>query len=222
MLRKTVLYPQKSGKLEIEPLSLDITVDVPTKRRNIFGERLMTQAHKTISAGSRSINVKGLPEQGKPANFTGAVGDFDFKVPTTKKELNASESLQANVVVSGKGNLKLFELPKLSLPSSLEVILLEIHPFMPTMQRIEDHLGGLIIKTFTALDEPLFLHLGGERIAELMKRMGAKENEAIEHAMINKSINRMLQKLNEDITHEKEVNSSSADWFKVNVPNTGA
>jgi len=121
VLRKTVLYPQKSGKLEIEPLSLDITVDVPTKRRNIFGERLMTQAHKTISAGSRSINVKGLPEQGKPANFTGAVGDFDFKVTTTKKELNASESLQANVVVSGKGNLKLFELPKLSLPSSLEV-----------------------------------------------------------------------------------------------------
>ena len=113
VLRKTVLYPQKSGKLEIEPLSLDITVDVPTNRRNIFGERLMTQAHKTISAGSRTINVKSLPEQGKPANFTGAVGDFDFKVTTSKNELNASESLQAIVVVSGKGNLKLFELPKL-------------------------------------------------------------------------------------------------------------
>ena len=121
VLRKTVLYPQKSGKLEIEPLSLDITVDVPTNRRNIFGERLMTQAHKTISAGSRTINVKSLPEQGKPANFTGAVGDFDFKVTTSKNELNASESLQANVIVSGKGNLKLFELPKLSVPSSLEV-----------------------------------------------------------------------------------------------------
>ena len=121
VLRKTVLYPQKSGKLEIEPLSLDITVDVPTNRRNIFGERLMTQAHKTISAGSRTINVKALPENGKPANFTGAVGDFDFKVSTSKKELNASESLQASVSVSGNGNLKLFELPKLSVPSSLEV-----------------------------------------------------------------------------------------------------
>ena len=121
VLRKTVLYPQKSGKLEIEPLSLDITVDVPSNRRNIFGERLMTQAHKTISAGSRTINVKALPENGKPVNFKGAVGDFDFKVSTSKKELNASESLQASVVVSGKGNLKLFELPKLSVPSSLEV-----------------------------------------------------------------------------------------------------
>jgi hypothetical protein len=121
VLRKTVLYPQKSGKLEIEPLSLDITVDVPTNRRNIFGERLMTQAHKTISAGSRTINVKVLPEKGRPANFTGAVGDFDFKVTTSKRELNALESLQANVEVSGRGNLKLFELPKLSVPSSLEV-----------------------------------------------------------------------------------------------------
>ena len=121
VLRKTVLYPQKTGKLEIEPLSLDITVDVPTNRRDIFGTRLMNQVHKTVSAGKRTINVKSLPEKGKPADFTGAVGDFNFKVSTSKYELNASESLQAKVEVSGTGNLKLFELPKLNLPSSLEV-----------------------------------------------------------------------------------------------------
>ncbi|MGB1309334.1 MAG: BatD family protein, partial [Oceanihabitans sp.] len=121
VLRKTVLYPQKTGKLEIEPLSLDITIEVPTKRRDIFGQRLMSQANKTISAGSRTIQVKALPETGKPANFTGAVGDFTFQVSTTKNKLNASESLQANVEVSGNGNLKLFALPKISVPSSLEV-----------------------------------------------------------------------------------------------------
>ncbi|RBP34794.1 oxygen tolerance protein BatD [Oceanihabitans sediminis] len=121
VLRKTVLYPQKTGKLEIEPLSLDITVDVPTNRRNIFGERLMTQAHKTITAGSRQIHVKALPEKNKPANFTGAVGDFDFRVTSSKTELNATESLSATVEVSGNGNLKLFELPNLNVPSSLEV-----------------------------------------------------------------------------------------------------
>ncbi len=121
VLRRTVLYPQKIGKLNIEPLSLDITVDVPTKRRDIFGGRLMTQVHKTVSAGNRTINVKPLPEVGKPADFTGAVGDFKFKVTTSKTELNATESLQAKVEVSGKGNLKLFELPKLTVPSSLEV-----------------------------------------------------------------------------------------------------
>ncbi|TYB78620.1 BatD family protein [Bizionia myxarmorum] len=121
VLRKTVLYPQKTGELEIEPLSLDITVEVPTNRRDIFGGRLMQQAHRTVSAGKRTINVKALPEQGKPADFTGAVGDFNFKVSTTKSALNATESLQAKVEVSGSGNLKLFQLPKLNLPSSLEV-----------------------------------------------------------------------------------------------------
>lgn len=121
VLRKTVLYPQKTGKLEIEPLSLDITVDVPTNRRDIFGGRYMAKVHKTVSAGSRTINVKPLPEQGKPENFTGAVGDFKFNVITSKSQLNASESLQARVEVTGNGNLKLFKLPKLTLPSSLEV-----------------------------------------------------------------------------------------------------
>lgn len=121
VLRKTVLYPQKSGKLEIEPLTLDITVEVPTNRRDIFGGRHMAQVNRTVSAGSRTINVKPLPENGKPEDFTGAVGDFEFNVITSKTQLNASESLQAKVEVTGKGNLNLFELPGITVPSSLEV-----------------------------------------------------------------------------------------------------
>ncbi|TXD82722.1 protein BatD [Subsaximicrobium wynnwilliamsii] len=121
VLRKTVLYPQKTGKLEIEPLTLDLTVQVPTNRRDFFGGRHMAEVVRTISAGSRTINVKPLPEEGKPADFTGAVGDFKFNVITSKSKLNASESLEAKVEVTGNGNLKLFQLPKLKLPSSLEV-----------------------------------------------------------------------------------------------------
>ena len=121
VLRKTVLYPQKSGKLKIEPLVLDISVEVPTGRADIFGRPIMTKVPKTVTAGSRTINVKPLPEHEKPSDFTGAVGDFSFKVTTSKTELDATESLQAKIQVTGKGNLKLFELPKLSTPSSLEV-----------------------------------------------------------------------------------------------------
>jgi predicted house-cleaning noncanonical NTP pyrophosphatase (MazG superfamily) len=121
VLRKTVLYPQKTGKLNIEPLTLDITVDVPTNRRDIFGGRLMQSVHRTVAAGNRTINVKPLPETGRPMDFTGAVGTFDFKVSTSKNTLKATEALEATVEVTGNGNLKLFELPKLSLPSALEV-----------------------------------------------------------------------------------------------------
>tara|TARA_R110002126_G_scaffold75256_7_gene187657 strand:+ start:2191 stop:3915 length:1725 start_codon:yes stop_codon:yes gene_type:complete len=121
ILKRVVLYPQKSGKLDIEPLSLDVTVDVPSNRRNFFGQRMYDQTNKTVSAGKRTINVKPLPLENQPADFNGAVGDFDFSVITSKTSLNASESLQATVEVSGKGNLKLFKLPELELPSALEV-----------------------------------------------------------------------------------------------------
>lgn len=121
VLRKTILYPQKSGNLVIEPLSLDITMEVPTGRYDFFGQPFITTTSKVVSAGKKSIKVKALPEKGKPADFTGAVGNFDFKVTPSKTSLAAGESLQLNVSVSGKGNLKLFTLPKPVVPAALEM-----------------------------------------------------------------------------------------------------
>ena len=121
VLRKTVLYPQTTGKLEIEPLTLDIDVQVPTSKTDFFGRRIMRTVSKTVTAGKRTIDVKPLPEEGRPLNFSGAVGEFSFNVTTSKDELQATEAFQTTVEVEGKGNLKLFNLPELSLPSSLEV-----------------------------------------------------------------------------------------------------
>jgi len=120
-LRKTILYPQKTGKLTIEPLTLSVSVEVPSDRRDIFGRRLYETVQKRISASTKEIEVKPLPQTGKPANFTGAVGSFNFSVTTNKQSLDATESLEAKVKVSGNGNLMLFQLPKLNLPASLEV-----------------------------------------------------------------------------------------------------
>ncbi|CAL68356.1 BatD family protein [Christiangramia forsetii] len=120
VLRKTILYPQKTGELNIEPLTLSIAVDVPSERRDIFGSRIYKTVNKTVAADNKKIKVKSLPA-GKPANFTGAVGKFNFNVTASKNELNAGESLQAKVEVRGNGNLKLFDLPNLTAPSSLEM-----------------------------------------------------------------------------------------------------
>jgi hypothetical protein len=121
VLRKTVLYPQKSGKLEIEPLSLDIDVQVPTNRRNFFGQVQVVNDNKRVSAGSKTITVKPLPEAGKPIDFSGAVGRFNFSVTPSKTNLKNGESLDLKVVASGTGNLKLFSLPKPVVPNSLEM-----------------------------------------------------------------------------------------------------
>ena len=119
--RKVVLYPQKTGKLDIEPLSLNLSLSVPSDRRDLFGRRILTQGQKTISAGRRVINVKSLPEKNKPTDYTGAVGSFDFDVIIDKNALKASESFQAKIKVKGKGNLKLFNLPSINVPNTLEV-----------------------------------------------------------------------------------------------------
>lgn len=120
-LRKTVLYPQKTGELKIEPLSLAVSVEVPTDRRDFFGRRMYDVAEKNFSANTRTIDVQPLPEEGKPAGFSGAVGEFDFELKANKKELDAQTSLELTSEVSGKGNLKLFNLPKIQTPSSFEV-----------------------------------------------------------------------------------------------------
>ncbi len=119
--RKVVLYPQKAGNLEISPLSLNLVLDFPTNRRDFFGNIIYDQASKLITTGSKTITVRELPDNGKPKNFTGAVGQFEFDIILNKNSLKASESFQANVKVTGEGNLKLFDIPELMVPASMEL-----------------------------------------------------------------------------------------------------
>lgn len=121
VLKKTVLYPQKTGKLSIEPLTLDVSVEVPSKRRDVFGRLMMTTTNRTVTAGKRTIDVKPLPSNGKPNDFSGAVGSFEFNITSNKNTLKATEAFDLKLEISGKGNLKLFKLPKPNLPSALEV-----------------------------------------------------------------------------------------------------
>jgi hypothetical protein len=119
--QKVVLYPQKSGKLNLEPLTLNLSLTVPSNRRDLFGRRILTQGQKTITAGRKILNVKPLPLEGQPESFSGAVGQFDFDLILSKEALKASESFQAKIKVDGKGNLNLFKLPEINVPNTLEV-----------------------------------------------------------------------------------------------------
>ncbi|TDO98432.1 BatD family protein [Flavobacterium sp. 245] len=121
ILKKTILYPQKSGKLTIEPLSLDIGVQLPTNRRDMFGQMIITDDNKVVSAGAKTINVRPLPETGKPEGFSGAVGKFNFVVTPSKTSVKSGEGLDLIVSANGTGNMKLFTLPKPVVPNALEM-----------------------------------------------------------------------------------------------------
>ena len=119
-IRKSVLIPQKAGKLSIEPMNVQVIAGIPVGRRDLFGNLITKNISYTATTGKRIIDVKPLPSNNRPVHFSGAVGDFDFKISTNKADLKANESAQIKVEVTGKGNFKLFELPIIETPNGLE------------------------------------------------------------------------------------------------------
>ena len=120
-LQKSLLIPTKSGELSLDPMKMEVAIGVPTGRGDFFGNPITKNIRKEFASAKKIINSKELPLDGKPLNFTGAVGDYSFSVDTDKQVLKANESSQIKVTVKGKGNLKLFELPEVVVPKELEI-----------------------------------------------------------------------------------------------------
>lgn len=150
VLRNTVLYPQKTGKIQIEPLSLDVQLQVRTNRRDIFGRPFMTRTNRTLSSVNRTIDVKPLPLEGQPANFSGAVGTFSLDVKSNKTKLDARESLELSVEISGNGNLKLFRPPSITSPTTFEVYEPE---FIDRVTTTQSGMRGSISENYTLVPQ---------------------------------------------------------------------
>ena len=120
VLQKALLIPTKTGRLTIDPMKMDIVIGVPTGRADFFGNVITKNIRKEFASPKKVIRPRSLPFEGKPENFTGAVGQFNFDVSLSKEVLKANESSQIKVAISGKGNLKLFELPEVKTPVELE------------------------------------------------------------------------------------------------------
>ncbi|WP_297804593.1 BatD family protein [uncultured Polaribacter sp.] len=120
VLQKALLIPTKTGKLTIDPMKMEIVIGVPTGRSDFFGNVITRNVRKEFASAKKIIRPNSLPLEGKPANFSGAVGAFNFNVAISKEILKANESSQIKVAISGKGNLKLFELPEVITPTELE------------------------------------------------------------------------------------------------------
>ena len=78
VLQKALLIPTKSGKLTLDPMKMDIIVAVPTGRADFFGNAITRNVRRDFSSARKAVRVKDLPLENKPADFNGAVGDFNF------------------------------------------------------------------------------------------------------------------------------------------------
>lgn len=134
-IKKDALFAQKSGTLTIDPLEMDVLAQIQRKvaKRNFndpffdsfFNDSFLGNTYqnvkKTIRSNELKINVKPLPENSRPKEFTGGVGDFNVTASIDREQLKANEAITLRFSISGKGNIKLVEKPAIVFPPDFEV-----------------------------------------------------------------------------------------------------
>ena len=133
-VQKTVIVPQRAGKLTIDPMIIECVAQVRTesnRQRSMdpfeaffndpFFNRNIVNVKKELTSQTLTLEVKSLPENGKPASFAGAVGNYNFKSEIDKTELSTNEAFTLTLTVSGTGNVELLQMPTPVFPPDFEV-----------------------------------------------------------------------------------------------------
>ncbi len=95
-------------------------------------------------------------------------------------------------------------------------VFVEHYPLHTKELELIKNWGCKNIPVYSAMDEPLFKHFGSEKLIPLMKILGMKEDEVIEHSMVTKSIIKGQEKIAEQVIFEQSA-SSQAEWMTKNV-----
>ena len=122
-IKRSVLIPQRSGKLTIDPVEMKAVhpYRVQSQRRGFFWDfGNVKEMEKWIKSPAIEVNVKALPG-GAPESFTGGVGELDFTAELDRQEVVTNEPISLKVTVSGKGNLRLIDPLEVDFPADFEV-----------------------------------------------------------------------------------------------------
>ena len=133
-IQRIVLVPQRSGSLTLDPMSIECVAQIRTERNNSrsndpfeaffndpFFNRNIVNVRKELVSQPFNLEVKNLPENGKPASFAGAVGNYNFKADIDKDVLSTNEAVTVTMTVSGTGNIELLQMPEPVFPPDFEV-----------------------------------------------------------------------------------------------------
>ncbi len=129
-IRKIAVFPQDIGKLTLAPLEMTVLANVETPRRStgsvwdMFDDAFFNQTQsveKKIRSNAIAINVSPLPQAGRPDNFSGAVGKFNFTGKADKTNTKTGEAVTLKYTISGSGNLKSMNDLQVQFPSDFEV-----------------------------------------------------------------------------------------------------
>lgn len=108
-LARYVLFPQRAGEIEIDPFSINVFISSFYGAENI-----------PLSTEPLVLKVKNLPAAGRPAKFSGAVGEFSINTNISKTEAKSNETINLEVEIIGTGNLNTLKAPDVSVPENIE------------------------------------------------------------------------------------------------------
>lgn len=118
-----LLYPQHSGDIKIDAAQFEAILRVQTHQqvRSIFDDFFGTYENvsRSLPAPAVTIHVKPLPA-GKPAGFSGAVGQFSITPSISTTDIQANEAVTLSLNIRGTGNMKLIKTPSVDWPEGFE------------------------------------------------------------------------------------------------------
>ncbi|MCF8364903.1 MAG: BatD family protein [Bacteroidales bacterium] len=133
-VRKFALFPQRSGEITIEPGELNCVAQIQssTGRKSSdpffdsffndpFFNKRYQNVEKQLFSNSLKVNVKPLPTQNKPADYSGAVGNFSFNSEISETTVKTNEAITLKFTLQGKGNIELIDPPAVIIPPDFEV-----------------------------------------------------------------------------------------------------
>jgi hypothetical protein len=138
-IRKTQLIPLQSGSIDLDPVEVENTVHfikaaAGRQEMHRSGDRLkdlldqlsgesnlgpVVDENVTLDTKPLTITVKPLPEEKKPANYNGAVGNFSIEASLANPVVAAQDEATLHVVVKGKGNLPVITAPTVDWPAGI-------------------------------------------------------------------------------------------------------
>jgi BatD DUF11 like domain len=120
---RSTLSSLRTGDLKVGPANLEMLIEVPMEgqQRQILPPGFPQGFFGTVSEPRKmevksqqvTLRVLPLPTEGKPANFSGAVGEFQMTATATPTELTVGDPVSVEIAVSGAGNFDALNTPSL-------------------------------------------------------------------------------------------------------------
>ena len=163
---RSAVFPMISGELTITPARLKFNLVVQQKRErqnnpydsffdNSFFDEFFGKGQKRYPVErvtkAVALKVKPLPEQGKPKDFNGAVGNFNMEASIKIQRVKVGDPITLSISVYGDGNIQTISEPLLMLNNENDFKLYPAESNIQITNR-EELIRGR--KTFSKVIEP--------------------------------------------------------------------